>query len=229
MSQPAIRATIWNEHIEERTDPDAVQTYPEGIHGALAAGLAELCGDVIAVRTATLAEKDHGLTAEVLDETDVLLWWSHVKHQAVTDEVVERVVERVHAGMGFIALHSSQGSRVFQRLMGTSCEVGGWRDEDRETLWVVDPSHPVARGIVGPVVIPRQEMYSEFFDIPAPDELVFISSFSGGEVFRSGCCFRRGLGRVFYFSPGHETYPVFRQPEVRRIIANAVVWAAGIS
>jgi trehalose utilization protein len=229
MSRQVIRATIWNENVPHPTVPDEAVAYPDGIHGALAEGLTELCGDGIAVRTATLADDEHGLPVSVLADTDVLLWWSHLHHQAVAEDVVDRVVRRVHDGMGFIALHSSQGSEVFRRLMGTSCAVGGWREPDRESLWVVDPAHPIAQGITGPVLIPQQEMYSEFFDIPPPDELVFISSFSGGEVFRSGCCFVRGRGRIFYFSPGHEFYPVYRQPEIRRIIANAVVWAAGRS
>jgi trehalose utilization protein len=226
MTARVVRATIWSENLHDHFESGAVETYPEGIGGALAAGLAAVCGEEIRVHTATLAERDHGLTPSVLEDTDVLLWWGHLHHDKVSNEIVERVVRRVHEGMGFIALHSSQGSLVFRRLMGTTCAVAGWREPDRETLWVVHPGHPVARGIRGPVVIPLQEMYSEFFDIPPPDELVFVSSFSGGEVFRSGCCFVRGRGRIFYFSPGHETYPVFRQPEIRRIIANAVMWAA---
>jgi trehalose utilization protein len=126
--------------------------------------------------------------------------------------------------MGLLVLHSGQGAKIFRRLLGTSCEMA-WRHGDRELLWTVDPGHPIARGVPHPVVIPEQEMYGEPFDIPAPDELVFISSFAGGEVFRSGCCFRRGRGRIFYFSPGHEEYPVYHQQEIRQILANAVEWA----
>ena len=161
----------------------------------------------------------------MLASTDVLLWWGHLAHDQVADEVAAAVQQRVLDGMGLIVLHSGQGSKVFRRLMGTSCRLD-WRHGDRELVWTVNPSHEIAQGLPQPIVIPEQEMYGEFFDIPAPDELVFISSYSGGEVFRSGCCFFRGKGRVFYFAPGHEEYPVFYQPEVRRVIGNAVRWAA---
>ena len=224
MQTSAVRVTVWNEHVHERKHPNVTAVYPYGIHAAIADGLREVLGDAVDVRTATLEQERHGLSPEVLDRTDVLLWWGHIRHNHVDDAVVDDVCERVRAGMGFIALHSAQGSKVFRRLMGTSCRVD-WRHGDRELLWTVNPSHPIAAGVPHPVVIPEQEMYGEFFDIPAPDELVFISSFTGGEVFRSGCCFRRGHGRVFYFSPGHEEYPVYRQPEIRRILANAVLWA----
>ena len=75
-------------------------------------------------------------------------------------------------------------------------------------------------------MIDHQEMYGEFFDIPTPDDLVFISSFTGGEVFRSGVTFTRGRGRIFYFSPGDQEYPVYFHPQVRRVLANGVRWAA---
>jgi trehalose utilization protein len=213
--------TIWNEYVSDRASTDALTVYPGGIHTALAEALAGV-GDV---RTATLEQPDHGLSPAVLDATDVLLWWGHVAHEQVRDDVVERVCERVLDGMGLIVLHSGHGSKPFIRLMGTRCTLR-WRDEgEREVVWTVAPSHPIAEGVPPAFVVPEHEMYGEFFDVPAPDELVFISSFSGGEVFRSGCCWARGKGRVFYFSPGHETYPVYHQPEVRRVLANAVRWA----
>ncbi|YCK37547.1 ThuA domain-containing protein [Actinomadura sp. ATCC 39365] len=178
------------------------------------------------VRTATLQDPEHGLDAATLAGTDVLTWWGHAAHEEVDDEVVARVCERVWAGMGLLVLHSGHYSKVFRALMGTTCTVN-WRDTaDRELVWTVEPAHPIAAGVPQPLVIPEQETYGEPFGVPAPDELVFVSSFSGGEVFRSGCCYRRGKGRVFYFSPGDQNYPVFHQPGVRRILANAVVWAA---
>ena len=174
--------------------------------------------------TATLDQPEHGLNADVLAETDVLTWWGHVGHDRVDDRVVERIHERVLLGMGLVVLHSGHASKIFKRLMGTTCLLR-WREAgEREVVWNVNPGHPVARGLPDAFVIPEQEMYGEYFDIPQPDELVFISSFAGGEVFRSGCAFRRGQGRIFYFSPGHETHPVYHQPEVRLVIANAVRW-----
>jgi trehalose utilization protein len=181
------------------------------------------------VRTATLDEPEHGLTEEVLAETDVLLWWGHMAHKEVSDEVVERVQKRVLEGMGLIVLHSAHVSKIFVKLMGTGCMLR-WREAgERERLWVVAPGHPIAEGIGDYFEIPHEEMYGEFFDIPAPDALVFVSWFQGGEVFRSGCCFERGQGRIFYFRPGHETHPTYHQPEVQRVISNAVRWAAPTS
>lgn len=216
-----MNVTIWNEFLAERHKPEAGRVYPDGIHGAIAAALSP----VAEVRTATLEEPQHGLSPAVLEATDVLLWWGHSAHEQVADEVVARVCERVLDGMGFVALHSAHASKPFMRLMGTRCTLR-WREEDdREVVWTVAPSHPIAAGVPAPFLIPEHELYAEVFDVPPPDELVFISSFTGGEVFRSGCCWTRGRGRVFYFSPGHETYPVYHQPEVRRVLANAVRWA----
>jgi trehalose utilization protein len=219
-----IRATVWNEHVEERRYPRIGALYPEGIHATVAQGLRELLGDHVTVGTATLDQPANGLPAEVLDGTDVLLWWGHLAHDAVDDHLAEEVCRRVYGGMGLVVLHSALGSKPFRRLMGSSCRID-WRHGDRELLWTVEPAHPIARGLPNPVVIPHSEMYGEPFDIPPPDELVFISSFEGGEVFRSGCCFRRGRGRVFFFAPGHEEYPIYHQPEVKRVLANAVRWA----
>ena len=221
-----IRVTVWNEFRHER-DPEheASKTYPDGIHSVIAAFLAEQPD--FEVRTATLDEPEHGLTRDVLDATDVLTWWGHAAHAAVADAVVERIHERVTlGGMGLIVLHSGHFSKIFRRLMGTTCNLK-WRVADeRERLWVVEPGHPVARGLPECFEIPHEEMYGERFDIPAPDTLVLLGWFQGGEVFRAGCCYRRGNGRVFYFQPGHETYPVYRRPEVQRVIVNACRWAA---
>jgi trehalose utilization protein len=216
-----VNITVWNEHVHEREGGDAARVYPEGIHGTLA-GVLAAAGDV---RTATLAEPDHGLGADVLDRTDVLLWWGHTAHEEVADEVVARVVERVLGGMGLLVLHSGHHSKPFRRLMGTTCDLR-WRHNERETVWTVAPSHPIAAGVPESFVIPEQEMYGEFFDVPPPEQLIFVSSFTGGEVFRSGCCWTRGRGRIFFFSPGHETNPVYHQPEVQRVLVNAARWAA---
>jgi trehalose utilization protein len=219
-----IRVTVWNEGVHEQTDPRIAAVYPDGIHGAIAEGLREKLPDGSSVRTATLADDEHGLTAEVLANTDVLLWWGHVAHAAVDDAIVERVRTRVLEGMGLIVLHSGHFSKIFISLMGTTCSLR-WRNEaERELVWTLNPTHPIAQGIESPLVIDRQEMYGEFFDIPTPDELVFVSSFTGGEVFRSGVTFRRGNGKVFYFSPGDEAYPVYYDDQIRRVLANAVRW-----
>lgn len=226
MTRP-LRVTVWNENRHENY-PDSLTAalYPTGMHGAIAEGLTELLGDGVTVRTATLDEPEHGLTSEVVAGTDVLLWWGHEAHPEVRDEIVERVHEAVLGGMGIIVLHSGHYSKIFRRLMGTTCSLRWRNDGDREIVWTVDPTHPIAAGVPDPLVIEAQEMYGEFFDIPTPEELVFISSFSGGEVFRSGATWTRGHGRVFYFSPGDQEYPVYRHPGIRRVIANAVVWAA---
>ena len=216
------RVTVWNEFRHEREDDRVREQYPEGIHGAIGEVLTAAGFDV---GTATLDEPDHGLSEARLRETDVLLWWGHAAHDEVRDDVVDRVVERVLDGMGFLALHSAHYSKPFKRLMGTSCSLT-WREAgERERLWVVEPSHPIAAGLPESFTVPSAEMYGERFDVPAPDDLVFLSWFEGGEVFRSGCCYRRGAGRVFYFRPGHETYPIYRQPEIGRVLENAVRWA----
>lgn len=218
-----VKVTVWNEHRHEKKNPVVAQNYPNGIHGAIASFLEKEGADV---QTATLDEPEHGLTDEVLANTDVLVWWGHIAHNEVSDEVVKKVVQHVLNGMGLIVLHSGHFSKVFKTLMGTSCDLK-WREaDDRERLWVVDPSHPIVSGIGEYIELDREEMYGEHFDIPAPDELVFLSWFEGGEVFRSGCTYRRGNGKIFYFRPGHETYPTYHNEKIQRVITNAVKWAA---
>lgn len=221
----AIRVTVWNENIHDRTSPEVQAIYPSGMHAAIAGALQSRLGEQVLVRTATLDEPDAGLPAQVLDSTDVLIWWGHVGHDQVEDRLVDAVQARVLGGMGLIVLHSGHLAKPFRRLMGTSCTLRWRAAADREIVWTVNPQHPIAAGLPEGFQIPGQEMYGEFFDIPVPDELVFISSFSGGEVFRSGCCFQRGKGKIFYFSPGHETFPVYHQREVGQVLANAVGWA----
>ena len=222
-----LRVTIWNEHIHERTNAAVGAIYPHGIHAALAAALGSIAGDELQVRTATLDEPEHGLSAEVLAETDVLTWWGHAAHERVSDAAIERVKRRVLEGMGLVVLHSAHNSRIFRTLMGTSCMLR-WREAgERERLWIVDPSHPIVAGFQDEYFeLEHTEMYGEFFDVPRPDEVFLISWFEGGEVFRSGCTWRRGKGKVVYFRPGHETFPIYHDANVQRIFANAVRWAA---
>ncbi|MEO2207068.1 ThuA domain-containing protein [Paenibacillus pabuli] len=217
-----INVTIWNEFVHEKIHDEVRGVYPDGLHRALADGLG---GEGFAIRTATLDQPEHGLSDEVLNSTDVLIWWGHMAHDRVSDEISQKVAQRVLNGMGLIVLHSGHFSKPFKALMGTSCDLK-WRVADeQEIVWCVNPSHPIADGIEGKIVLEKEEMYGEFFDIPVPDELVFVSNFQGGEVFRSGCTFRRGEGKIFYFRPGHETYPTYYKPEILRVISNAVKWA----
>jgi len=221
-----IRVTVWNEYRHEKLNPRVAEVYSEGIHGAIAAHLRG-CPDM-RVGTATLDEPEHGLGEARLAETDVLAWWGHMAHAEAADAIVERVQRRVLEGMGLLVLHSGHYSKIFRRLMGTTCDVK-WRVEEageREVLWVTRPGHPIVRGIDDHFVIEREEMYGEYFDIPEPEQTVLISSFAGGEVFRSGCCWTRGAGRIFYFRPGHETFPTYYDRNVLRVIENGVRWAA---
>jgi trehalose utilization protein len=220
MSNP--RVTIWNEYRHERQSEQIAKIYPEGMHAAIAAGLSE---HGLTARTATLDEPEHGLTEAVLAETDVLIWWGHKAHAEVDDAIVERVLN----GMGLVVLHSGHFSKIFKKLMGTTCDLK-WREgNDKERLWVVAPGHPIVEGIGEYIELPAEEMYGEHFDIPQPETLVFVSWFTGGEVFRSGCCYARGAGKIFYFRPGHETYPTYHNKEVIHVIANGVRWAAPVS
>ena len=224
MSSDIIRVTVWNEFRHEKVNATVRSLYPEGIHEAIATHLRTQ--PALAVRTATLDEPEQGLAQEVLEGTDVLIWWGHAAHNEVQDEVVDRVQQRILNGMGLIVLHSGHYSKIFRRMMGTTCLLR-WREAaERERIWVVHPSHPIAAGLPPYFELEHTEMYGEHFDIPVPDELVFISWFEGGEVFRSGCCFYRGLGRIFYFRPGHEIYPIYHDANVLRVISNAVRWAA---
>jgi len=220
----AIKVTVWNEFRHEKIHDAVKKAYPDGIHAALAAHLGAQEG--IEARTATLDEPEHGLTEEVLADTDVLTWWGHMAHGDVRDDVVDRVQRRIIEGMGLVMLHSGHMSKIFRRMMGTSCLLK-WREAgEKERLWIVDPSHPITRGLGEYIELPHTEMYGEHFDIPQPDEPVFISWFPGGEVFRSGNVWRRGRGKIFYFRPGHETFPLYYNPEVLKVIENGVRYVA---
>ena len=223
-----LRITVWNENVHERTHPAVTKIYPDGIHGAIKAGLEEKAGDgAITVRMATQEQPEHGLTEEVLAATDVLFWWGHCAHDKVEDAIVERVADHVLQGMGLIVLHSGHFSKIFKRLMGTPCALK-WREAGEvERVWTLNPGHPIAQGLEGEYFeLPHEEMYGEPFSIPNPEEQVFISWFEGGEVFRSGCVWRRGAGTIFYFRPGHETYPTYYDANVRTVLYNAAQYVA---
>ena len=217
-----IRVTVWNEFRHEKISEAVRAIYPDGMHSAIAAFLRS---DDIQVRTATLDEPECGLTAEVLENTDVLIWWGHMHHNDVPDEIAYRVKDAVLKGMGFIALHSAHHSKPFRYLMGTSGNLSWREDGDTERIWTIKPGHPIARGIGRYFELPHVETYAEPFSIPEPDEVVFMGWYEGGELFRSGCTFHRELGRIFYFQPGHETFPIFYDTNVQTVIRNAVYWA----
>jgi trehalose utilization protein len=221
MTKP-INVTVWNEFWHEQHEPSVQAIYPNGIHAVIAQYLAAQAD--LDVTTATLDQSEHGLPRDLVERTDVLIWWSHVKHAQVPDALVERLYQRILSGMGVIFLHSSLESKLFMRLMGTSCRMK-WREaHEKERLWVLKPGHPIAKGLGEYFELPAEEMYGEYWDIPEPDEIVFMSWFEGGELFRSGITYTRGAGRMFYFRPGHEDYPTYYDQNVLKVIENAVRW-----
>lgn len=215
-----MNVTIFVEDDKANTQPEVLEVYKDGI----AAELATIFKGG-KVRTVSSFEPECGLTQGVLDDTDVLLWWGHRFHGNVPDEVAKRVVNAVLSGMGFIAMHSAHYSKPFKALMGTTCSLR-WREGDFERLWITSPSHPIAKGLPDYIELEKEEMYGEYFDIPAPDEIIGMGWFRGGEVFRSVCAFRRGLGKVVYIQPGHETNPTYKNKDIRKLIHNAASWAA---
>ena len=216
--------TVWNEFLHKVTKERVRAIYPDGIHSVIK-DFPDADGG-FEVKTATLDQPDCGITKELLDDTDVLLWRGHMAHNKVSDEAAELVQKAVLSGMGFIALHSAHHSKPFRRLMGTTCNLSWREDGDMERVWVIKPSHPIAQGIDRYHELPHDETYAEPFDIPEPDELVFATWYEGGELFRSGCCFRRGNGKIFYFQPGHETFPIYKDKNVQTVIKNAIRWAS---
>ena len=222
-----IRVTVWNEYRHEQNDEEIRKVYPDGIHGQIAKFLSE--EEDFEVRTATLDEPECGLTQEVIDNTDVLLWWGHTAHKEVPDEIAQRVQEAVLKGMGFIVLHSGHHSKPFKRLMGTSCNLCWREDGDLERVWVVDQGHPITQGLGKYFEIEHEEMYGEPFGIPEPQKVVLMGWYEGGEVFRSGCCYIRENGKIFYFQPGHESFPVYYNKDVQKVIKNAIRWAVPVN
>jgi trehalose utilization protein len=218
-----IRVTVWGENVHEQKNATVRAIYPDGMHTTIAAALNSAKG--ITASSVTLQDPEHGLTPDRLAATDVLIWWGHAAHGEVQDAVVERVVEAVWGGMGMIFLHSAHFAKPFKRLMGTPCNLT-WREAgERERIWLTSRSHPIADGLPDHFELENEEMYGEPFGVPEPMETVFVSWFQGGEVFRSGLTWRRGAGNVFYFRPGHETYPTYHDANVQRVISNAVRWA----
>ncbi len=238
--QRPLRVTVWHEYRHDNPKskhPNAtcIKLYPDGMHAAMKSAIEEHLNDAafahfrgVQVTTATLDQSpDHGLTDELLAQTDVLTWWGHCAHGDVQDAWAAKVAQRVREGMGLVVLHSGHYAKPFKLLMGTNCHLK-WREAaEKERLWNVSPGHPITAGLAHDYIeLPQTEMYGEHFDIPTPDELVFISWFEGGEVFRSGCIWKRGAGKIFYLRPGHETFPIYHHPDIRRVLANGVQYVA---
>ena len=220
----SVRCTVWGENVHEHENDVVASLYPDGMHAAIA--LALNADPSITATTVTLQQPEHGCSEAKLEETDVLVWWGHAAHDAVADYIVDRILRRIWTGMGLVMLHSGHFSKLFMRLMGTPCALK-WREAgERERVWVVSRNHPIARGLPDCFVLDMEEMYGEPFSVPEPLETIFISWFQGGEVFRSGLTYQRGAGKIFYFRPGHETYPTYHDANVHQVLRNAVHWAA---
>ena len=245
MSDNPVRVLVWDEAPHHAPK----EMYPKSLNGAIADGLNEMGQGRIVAKTANLDDPNQGITDEALAGTDVLLWWGHARHGEVTDETAARVIQAVHHGMGFIPLHSAHYSKTFRGVLNCTGHLkGGWRESnppDTEEITVCAPRHPIAQGVED-FVLPQEEMYGNPFDVPPPLAVVFQSYFpQGGEYFPSftatvgegidldftsgpggGKGQGEGKGRVFYFRPGHEAFPTYFDPNVRRILHNAVLWAA---
>jgi trehalose utilization protein len=248
-SQQKLRVLVWDENPHHASK----ELYPNGIRGGVLDGLVE--SDTLSLldaKSAHLDEPEQGVTDEILANTDVLVWWGHARHGEVKDELAERVAKRVQeGGMGFVALHSAHYSKTFKKVINGKGDLkGGWREStDTEELTVCAPWHPIAEGVED-FILDNEEMYGGPFDVPPHEVLVLQSYFPlGGEVFPAGICWTvgtgidpaftsgpgkgvgqgHGVGRVFYFRPGHETYPTYLDHRIRRVIYNAVKWAGKLT
>lgn len=223
MSDNRINVTVWNEYGDAQKVPAVTAVYPQGLHEAIAGFLNK--DPAVKARTATQADPEQGLSEETLNATDVLVYWAHIYHPLIEDRIAQRVIEHVQRGMGVVFLHSAHKSKPFMGLLGTSGSLS-WREANEKTrLWTAAPAHPIAEGVPTTFTLDHEEMYSEPFGIPNPQDTVFISWFQGGNVFRSGVTFTRENGKVFYFQPGHETNPTYHNEVIQRVILNAVKWA----
>ena len=239
------KVTVFNENLQETSGDDVVnlvhyetedyrefllnsagkitKVHPQGIHMTLKSIFDE-CDDM-AVRTVTMDMPEFGFSQEVLDDTDVLVLWAHLAHEKITDEIAERIKNRVHEGMGFLCLHSAHQCKPLHKLIGVST-IPKWRMEDACKIYCIEPNHPIAKDIPDMFELEAEQVYCEPFDITTPDELVFVTWYQGGELLRSGCCWERENGRIFYFQPGHETCKSYYDVNVRQILKNAVRWAS---
>jgi trehalose utilization protein len=214
---------VWS----EGTAPKEV--YPNDINTAIAEGLKELKDWEVVV--ANLSDPDQGLPTSLLNRADVLIWWGHKKHDQVKDELVTKIVKRVKEdGMGFISLHSSHFAKPNKALMGTPCTWGAYLgDSTNLHVTVKDPTHPIAKGVKDFTIV-HNERYSDPYAVPTPKAVVFTGvadlKNGGTDPSQQGLTWEIGKGKFFYFQPGHETNPVFFDPNIKKIMINAVQWAA---
>ena len=229
-AQGKRKVVVWSEG-SANVDEGSKKVYPEDINTAIAEGLAPLKARGWEIVKATLGDPDQGISDELLAGTDVLIWWGHKKHGEVKNELVDKIDQRVRDGkMGFIATHSSHFAKPFKKLMGTACSWGEYVvDGTSVEILVKEPSHPICRGVRS-FKLPKIERYGEPFAVPAPEAVPLDGRYTKPDgktaPARMGLCWAVGKGKVFYFTPGHETYDDYYRPEVRRIFVNAVQWAA---
>lgn len=270
-----IRVLVW----DERGDAQK-EGYENFLGNCIADQLRQ--NPMFVVTSATLDDAEQGISEKTLDNTDVLLWWGHIRHQEISIEKGENIVTRIDAGkLSFIGLHSAHWSTPFVECMNEitrrrtfadksikkedvqfirpeirksvplpterispytdfqkfpdgskklevhlpTCVFPGVRNDGKpSTITVLQKTHPIVKGLPAKLSLPHTEMYNEPFHIPAPDELIFEECWEGGEWFRSGCLWQLGKGKVFYFRPGHETYPIFKEKWVMQLLTNAITW-----
>ena len=221
----AINVTIWNEFRHEKINEAVKAIYPNGIHAFIKEFLQSEAD--MNVTICSLDDPEQGLNDDLLNNTDVLIWWGHKCHEEVSDALVEKVKARVFSGMGFIPLHSSHRSKPFQAILGTNGNLT-WGRNEIAIVWNLCPTHPIADGIPSHFEL-FDELYSEPFFIPKPDDIVFGTWYEDGNIFRGGITYTRGLGKIFYFHPGHETCKSFKNEYVQKIIKNAIRWCAPLA
>lgn len=219
-----LRVTVWSEGLDPVNEPRAAAVYPDDINTVIGGFLGQ--NEDMEITLHNLTEPENGLTRETVDHTDVLVWWGHMYHSRVSDAVSDRVTEAVLNGMGLLLLHSSMGAKPARALLGKSSNSGKYREiGEKEKIWIVDRSHPIVEGLSKEYIeLNETEMYGEPYGMPEPDNIVFISWFEGGEVLRSGVSWHKGAGKIFYFAPGHEEYPIYYNPEIQKVITNSVRW-----
>jgi trehalose utilization protein len=276
-----IRVVIWDER-----QPAQKSVYPNFLGNHLAEYLRNSergRGARLQVRSVGIDDPEQGLSSDVLDNCDVLVWWGHQRHGEISADTAKGIVRRITSGqLSLIALHSAHWSRPFIEAMNERStrdalksltrrerknvqisyippDMRLMRKDEKLTPWwtktagangttqlqiklpscvfpavradakpshvrILAKNHPIARGVPETFDISQTEMYDEPFHVPTPDAVIFEERWDAGERFRGGCLWNLGAGKVFYFRPGHETYPVFKEAAPLRLVENAVRW-----